>query len=95
MYKYRLNFPLQCSETPQLDSQRHILNCSRLNTDVSKNISIESVNGTAEDQELIGPIISRLLRQRTRLLDEITETSLPGADLDHSTLHERASATIL
>ena len=59
MYKYRLNCPLQCSnETPQPDSQRHILNCSRLNTDVSKNISIESVNGTAKDQELIGPILS-------------------------------------
>ena len=61
---------------------------------MSRNISIESVNGTAEEQELIGPLLSRLLRQRTRLLDEIAETSLPGADLDHSTLHQGAAATI-
>ena len=94
MYKYRLNCPLQCNnETPQPDSQRHILNCTRLNTNMSRNISIESVNGNAEEQELIGPILSRLLRQRTRLLDEIAETSLPGADLEHSTLHQGAAAT--
>ena len=93
MYKYRLNCPLQCNtDTPQPDTQRHLLNCPKLNKQTSTNLNIDQVNSISTEQELIAPILSRIIRLRSRLLDDQEKTSLPGAILDHSTLQQGAAA---
>jgi hypothetical protein len=95
MYKYRLSCPLQCNrEAPQPDTQRHLLICPKLNTEFSKHLSIDQANGQSKEQEQIAPILSKLLRQRTRILEETQDTSLPGAFSDHSNLFKEAAAII-
>ena len=93
MYKFRLSCPLECNnEAPQPDTQRHLLVCTKLNNQPSTNINIDQVNSSSTEQELIAPILTRIILKRKRLLDDQEETSLPGAFLDHSTLHQGTEA---
>ena len=95
MYKYRLSCPLQCNkEAPKPDTQQNLLICPKLNTEFSKQLSIDQANGQPKEQDQIATLLSRLLRQRTRILEETQDTSLPGAFSDHSNLFKEAAVII-
>ena len=82
MFKGRLNCPLKCDkENPQTDSQEHLLHCKKINTINQTKLTAADVFNGVEKQELIGKLIFKILRLRTRLLDEL-ETSLSGENLD-------------
>ena len=85
MYKNRIDCPLQCNkEAPQVDTQEHLLTCSRIKIQNPDSIRIHDVFVDLKDQEHVGILISKILRERTRLLE--LETSLPGAILGQSAL---------
>ena len=86
MFKMCLKCPLQCdSETPQDDTQDHILKCKLLENHLGGNIN--HITGNIDEQTQIAKIITKLMRKRTHLLEQIEDSTsgIPGAPLDQST----------
>ena len=80
MYKKSLKCPLQCNvESPQEDTQEHILVCDKLSQ--GNQIDINDIFASdVEEQAKIAKIISPLLRRRKQLLEDQEDPScLPGA----------------
>ena len=90
MHKKRLNCPLNCNqENPYIDTQEHILICNKLNISNPSKLIIKGVFGSLVEQEEIGILFSKFMRQRTRQLDVLN--NLPGDILDQSTLLQGAA----
>ena len=90
MFKNRLTCPLLCNkESPMIDTQDHVLICSKLKEPNPCNLVIGDVFGSVEEQEQVGQVFSKAMRQRKRLLDEFD--NIPGALLDQSTVLDGAA----
>ena len=78
-FKNRLECPLQCdNENPKLDSQEHLLICTKLNPMNCQNtLSIEDSVGKIEKQEKIAKLIFKIIIQRKNLLEEM-EKNIPS-----------------
>ena len=77
MYKKSLKCLLQCNlETPQEDTQEHILVCGKLSQGKQMNLN-DIFASNAELQAKLAKIISPLLRRRKQLLED--PSFLPGA----------------
>ena len=91
MYKNRLFCPLKCSqENPQIDTQEHLLMCTEIKIQNTNNVKIQDMFEDQEDQEKAGKLVLKILRERSRLIDEL-ETSLPGAILGQCALLQGAA----
>ena len=80
MYKKSLRCPLQCNvESPQGDTQEHILVCEKLSK--GNQIDINDIFASdVEEQAKIAKIISPLLRSRKQLLEDQEDPIwIPGA----------------
>ena len=87
LHKVCQHCPLMCnSQTPQLDTQDHILVCSALG---GSNADYNFIHAGVEEQRYIGQEFSRVLKKRALLLEDETPTStccrLPGANPDQGT----------
>ena len=92
MFKNRLFCPLQCNqENPQIDTQEHLLTCTKIKIQNTNNLKIQDVFQEVDSQENIGKLLVEILQKRTRLISEL-ETSLPGAILDQGSLLQGATA---
>ena len=70
MFKNRITCPLQCNkESPIQDTQDHILIFNKLKEPNTLNLIIWVVFGPVEEQEEVGQLLSKAMRQRTGLLD--------------------------
>ena len=80
MYKKSLKCPLQCNlETPQEDTQEHILICGKLSQGKQMNLN-DIFASNVQLQAKLAKIISPLLRRRKQLLEDQEDPScLPGA----------------
>ena len=78
MFKNRLECPLQCDdEIPKLDSQEHLLLCTKLNPMNCQNtLWIGDSVGKIEKQEKIAQLIFKNIIQRNKHLEEIEENIL-------------------
>ena len=75
MYKKSLRCPLQCNvESPQGDTQEHILVCEKLSK--GNQIDINDIFASdVEEQAKIAKIISALLRRRKQLFEDQEDPS--------------------
>ena len=90
MHKKRLNCPLNCNqENPCIDTQEHVLLCNKLKVSNPSKLVVGGVFGSLVEQEEIGILFAKFLRQRTRQCDELN--NLPGDILDQSTLLQGAA----
>ena len=82
MYKKSLKCPLQCNlETPQEDTQEHILICGKLSQGKQMNLN-DIFASNVQLQAKLAKIISPLLRRRKQLLEDQEDPScVPGASL--------------
>ena len=72
MYNDRLNCPLKCNiEVVSIDTQEHLLQCKKLSIENPLKLSIESVFADVVQQEQIGQLVYKIIKQRSRLLEEI------------------------
>ena len=80
MYKMSLKYSLQCNlESPQEDTQEHILICGKLSQGQQINLN-DIFASDVEQQAKIAHIISPLLRRRKQLIEDQEDPScLPGA----------------
>ena len=70
MYKNRLQCPLNCiSEIPQIDTQDHLLVCTSLKVENPLKLTIQLVYSDIANQEAIGKLICKALKQRKNLLE--------------------------
>ena len=80
MYKLCLHCPLRCdSENPHDDTQEHVLRCSKLG---GSNIEMDFMHASVVDQCELARQFSRLMTERTTLLEEQSDDSSccrPGA----------------
>ena len=84
MLKNRLTCPSLCNkESPMIDTQDHVLICSKLKEPYTCNLIIGDVFGSVEEHEQVGQVFCKAMRQRKRLFDELD--NFPGALLDQST----------
>ena len=80
MYKNRLFCPLKCSEEdPNIDTQEHIWRCPNIKIKNTNNVRIQDVFEEQEGQENVGKLVVKILKERSRQIDEL-ETSLPGGN---------------
>ena len=93
MFKNRIECPLKCEPgNPKTDSQKHLLQCTKLSPNHNYHVKIEYVYADIVKQEQIGKCILKIIRERNILLDEMEHDSLPGEILDQSTLMQGAAA---
>ena len=83
MFPSSLNCPLKCvkDSDSKLDTQQHILECSKLS---DQKISIDGIfSDNLETQVQVAKNINRLYRKRQQLLEdqEASKTGLPGASI--------------
>ena len=75
MFHGRINCPLKCNqETPPVDTQEHLLTCTKIKKLNPYGVKIKDVFGDLKDQENIGKLVLQILRDRKRILEEM-ETS--------------------
>ena len=75
MFHGRINCPLKCyQETPPVDTQEHLLTCTKIEILNTNGLRIKDVFGDLKDQENIGKLVLQILRDRKRILEEM-ETS--------------------
>ena len=75
MFHGRINCPLKCNqETPPVDTQEHLLTCTKIKKLNPNGVRIKDVFGDLKDQENIGKLVLQILRDRKRILEEM-ETS--------------------
>ena len=68
--------PLKCNIiTPHDDTSDHIINCSKLPYDKSLPQNISQVYESIQEQERIAVLLSRLMRQRKKILEDIETTN--------------------
>ena len=77
MFLNRIHCPLLCDEeNPQVDTQEHLLTCKKIKNTNTNNLTIMSVFGSLSDQENIGRVVERILRERARIIDQIETEAL-------------------
>ena len=80
MHKVCLHCPLQCDiENPQIDTQEHVLKCSKLG---GSTMDIILMHASSVEQSQLAKVFSTLMTRRTTLLEEMTIHSSccrPGA----------------
>ena len=77
MFLNRIHCPLLCDEeNPQVDTQEHLLTCKKIKNTNTNNLTIMSVFGSLSDQENIGRVVARILRERARIIDQIETEAL-------------------
>ena len=96
MYKNRIFCPLKCNqESEQIDTQEHLLTCSKINIPNSSDNGIQGVYLDQHSQESVGKLVLKILKERKRLLeDQQGREDLPGVNLDQSTLSMGAAAIL-
>ena len=76
MYKNRLFCPLKCNqENPEIDTQEHLLKCTKLKVSNINNVKIQDVFDNQDKQENVGKLVLKILRERNRLIDELETDS--------------------
>ena len=77
MYKDWLFCPLKRSEeNPNIDTQEHLLRCPKIKIKNTNNVKIQDVFEEQEGQENVGKLVFKILKERSRQLDEL-ENNLP------------------
>ena len=64
--------------------------CTKIKIQNTNNVKIQDMFEDQEDQEKAGKLVLKILRERSRLIDEL-ETSLPGAILGQCALLQGAA----
>ena len=96
MYKMSLKCPLLCNdESPQEDTQDHILKCTKLSKGTQMNIN-KIYDDDLQVQANVVKAISMLLKTRHRLIEEQEDLnhSLPGALFLDQTLQQQLGVSI-
>ena len=96
MYKMSLKCPLLCNdESPQEDTQDHILKCTKLSKGTQMNIN-KIYDDDLQVQANVVKAISMLLKTRHRLIEEQEDVnhSLPGASSLDQTLQQQLGVSI-
>ena len=88
MYKC-VKCPFECDQVNPLDdTQGHMLICPVLNNNTVNNMKLDLIYGDIVDQKIIAAHMSKLIRRRNRLIEEMEAVSptpsLPGASLDQT-----------
>ena len=68
MYKNILYCPLKCNQdNPDIDTQEHVLICTKLRVSNTSKLVIGDGFGWLKEQEEIGKVFAKAVRQRTRI----------------------------